>query len=47
MARILYSVQFNQQYHFLQGALNESEHIYINLGLKPVLENTSGPVSYF
>ena len=41
----LISEQFNQQYHSLQGALNESEHIYINLGLRPVLEN--GPVSVF
>lgn len=43
----LFSAQFNQQYHSLQGALNESEHIYINLGLRPVLENASGPVSVF
>lgn len=43
----LFSAQFNQQYHSLQGALSESEHIYINLGLKPVLENTSGPVYVF
>lgn len=41
----LFSAQFNQQYHSLQGALNESEHIYINLGLRPALEN--GPVSVF
>lgn len=41
----LYSAQFNQQYHSLHGALNESEHIYINLGLRPALEN--GPVSVF
>lgn len=43
----LFSAQFNQQYHSLQGALSESEHIYINLGLKPVLENTPGPVYVF
>lgn len=41
----LFSAQFNQQYHSLQGALIESEHIYIELGLRPVLEN--GPVSVF
>jgi tRNA U34 5-methylaminomethyl-2-thiouridine-forming methyltransferase MnmC len=41
----LYSAQFNQQYHSLHGALSESEHIYINLGLRPALEN--GPVSVF
>ena len=43
----LFSAQFKQQYHSLQGALMESEHIYINLGLKPVLENASGPVYVF
>lgn len=43
----LFSAQFSQQYHSLQGALSESEHIYINLGLKPVLENASGPVYVF
>ena len=41
----LFSAQFKQQYHSLQGALSESEHIYINLGLRPALEN--GPVSVF
>jgi tRNA U34 5-methylaminomethyl-2-thiouridine-forming methyltransferase MnmC len=43
----LFSAKFNQQYHSLQGALVESKHIYINLGLKPVLENASGPVYVF
>ncbi|MHA4737226.1 tRNA (5-methylaminomethyl-2-thiouridine)(34)-methyltransferase MnmD [Dyadobacter sp. MSC1_007] len=43
----LFSAKFNQQYHSLQGALDESKHIYINLGLKPVLENASGPVYVF
>ncbi|WP_342084463.1 tRNA (5-methylaminomethyl-2-thiouridine)(34)-methyltransferase MnmD [Dyadobacter sp. OTU695] len=43
----LFSAQFRQQYHSLHGALSESEHIYINLGLKPVLENASGPVYVF
>ncbi|MCF0072626.1 tRNA (5-methylaminomethyl-2-thiouridine)(34)-methyltransferase MnmD [Dyadobacter sp. CY261] len=43
----LFSPQFKQQYHSLQGALSESEHIYINLGLRPVLENASGPVYVF
>lgn len=43
----LYSFRHNQQYHSLQGALNESEHIYINLGLRPVLENAAGPVYVF
>jgi tRNA U34 5-methylaminomethyl-2-thiouridine-forming methyltransferase MnmC len=40
----LFSAKFNQQYHSLQGALNESRHIYINLGLKPELENTTSQV---
>lgn len=43
----LYSTQFNQQYHSLQGALNESLHIYINLGLMPVLQNSVQPVNVF
>jgi tRNA U34 5-methylaminomethyl-2-thiouridine-forming methyltransferase MnmC len=43
----LFSAQYHQQYHSLQGALKESEHIYINLGLLPVLENAAGPVHVF
>ena len=35
----LYSPLFKQQYHSLQGALNESVHIYIKLGLLPLIEN--------
>lgn len=37
----LYSPIFNQQYHSLQGALVESLHIYIELGLIPKLEEKS------
>lgn len=43
----LYSSQYNQQYHSLQGALTESEHIYIQLGLFPVLSPASSPVHVF
>jgi tRNA U34 5-methylaminomethyl-2-thiouridine-forming methyltransferase MnmC len=43
----LYSAQYNQQYHSLQGALIESEHIYINLGLRPILEKAETPVHIF
>ncbi|MCE7068264.1 tRNA (5-methylaminomethyl-2-thiouridine)(34)-methyltransferase MnmD [Dyadobacter sp. CY326] len=43
----LYSAQYNQQYHSLQGALIEAEHIYINLGLRPILENADSPVFVF
>jgi tRNA U34 5-methylaminomethyl-2-thiouridine-forming methyltransferase MnmC len=43
----LYSSQYNQQYHSLQGALTESEHIYIQLGLLPVLSQASSPVYVF
>ncbi|WP_031529424.1 tRNA (5-methylaminomethyl-2-thiouridine)(34)-methyltransferase MnmD [Dyadobacter crusticola] len=43
----LYSSQFGQQYHSLQGALNESRHIYINLGLQPVLSQSENPVQVF
>ncbi|KAA0990570.1 tRNA (5-methylaminomethyl-2-thiouridine)(34)-methyltransferase MnmD [Dyadobacter aurulentus] len=43
----LYSLQFGQQYHSLQGALMESEHIYINLGLLPLLADSISPVRIF
>ena len=43
----LYSTQHNQQYHSLQGALNESLHIYIHLGLFPVLQDSVTPVYVF
>ena len=43
----LYSNQFNQQYHSFQGALSESLHIYIYLGLEPVLLDSANPVSVF
>lgn len=43
----LYSSLFNQQYHSLQGALNESIHIYINLGLKPALIDADRPIFVF
>ncbi|MEO6282243.1 MAG: tRNA (5-methylaminomethyl-2-thiouridine)(34)-methyltransferase MnmD [Dyadobacter sp.] len=43
----LYSSQYQQQYHSLQGALGEAVHIYINLGLRPILENASAPVHVF
>ena len=43
----LFSNTYNQQYHSLQGALNESRHIYIDLGLRPLLENSSVPISVF
>ena len=43
----LFSEIHHQQYHSLQGAIKESLHIYINLGLRPVLENSSEPISVF
>ena len=43
----LYSAEYNQQYHSLQGALIEAEHIYINLGLRPILEASEDTVSVF
>ena len=41
----LYSEQYNQQYHSLQGALNESMYIYIHLGLLPVLQESVSTIS--
>ncbi|WP_026629594.1 tRNA (5-methylaminomethyl-2-thiouridine)(34)-methyltransferase MnmD [Dyadobacter alkalitolerans] len=43
----LYSPQYNQQYHSLQGALVEAEHIYVNLGLRPILEESESTVYVF
>ena len=43
----LYSPQYNQQYHSLQGALVEAEHIYVNLGLRPILEQAESTVYVF
>lgn len=43
----LYSELFNQQYHSLQGALTESLHIYIELGLRPILAETDSTVNVF
>lgn len=43
----LYSPQYNQQYHSLQGALVEAEHIYINLGLRPLLEEAESTIRVF
>ncbi|MCF2489540.1 tRNA (5-methylaminomethyl-2-thiouridine)(34)-methyltransferase MnmD [Dyadobacter sp. CY347] len=43
----LYSPEYNQQYHSLQGALVEAEHIYINLGLRPLLERAETTIRVF
>lgn len=43
----LYSHLFNQQYHSLQGALTESVHIYIELGLRPVLASADDVIYIF
>lgn len=43
----LYSHLFNQQYHSLQGALTESVHIYIELGLRPVLKSATNEIRVF
>ena len=33
----LYNATLNQHYHSLQGSLQESQHIFIELGLKPLI----------
>jgi len=43
----LLNSQYNQHYHSVSGALKESRHIYMNLGLIPVLEAAEGPVRIF
>ncbi len=44
----LYNSQYGQHYHSTSGAINESRHIYMNLGLIPLLEKSSdAPVQIF
>ncbi|GAB2794925.1 tRNA (5-methylaminomethyl-2-thiouridine)(34)-methyltransferase MnmD [Rhabdobacter roseus] len=45
----LYSPVFNQHYHSLHGALQESRHIFIGLGLEPLLQANapSTPIQIF
>jgi tRNA U34 5-methylaminomethyl-2-thiouridine-forming methyltransferase MnmC len=43
----LYSATFDQHYHSMQGALQESTHVFINLGLKPVLARATSLVRVF
>ncbi|GAB3180743.1 tRNA (5-methylaminomethyl-2-thiouridine)(34)-methyltransferase MnmC2 [Telluribacter humicola] len=43
----LYNTELDQHYHSMQGALQESRHVFINLGLKPALEQASAPVRIF
>jgi len=43
----LLNSQYNQHYHSVSGALKESRHIYMNLGLIPILEAAEKPVCVF
>jgi tRNA U34 5-methylaminomethyl-2-thiouridine-forming methyltransferase MnmC len=43
----LYNSQYNQHYHSVSGALKESRHIYMNLGLIPALESGTEPIRVF
>lgn len=43
----LYNPEYDQHYHSTSGAVNESRHIYMNLGLLPVLETALKPVFIF
>lgn len=43
----LYNAALGQHYHSKQGALQESRHIFIQLGLVPALEAASSVVSIF
>lgn len=38
----LFAPRFNQHYHSKQGAVMESDHIFIKLGLQPVMASRSG-----
>ncbi|WP_247237026.1 tRNA (5-methylaminomethyl-2-thiouridine)(34)-methyltransferase MnmD [Telluribacter sp. SYSU D00476] len=43
----LYNIELDQHYHSMQGALQESRHVFINLGLKPALEQADTLVRIF
>lgn len=43
----LFNEVFNQHYHSTSGALKESMHIYMNLGLLPLLETSDTPIQVF
>ncbi|HEV7349228.1 tRNA (5-methylaminomethyl-2-thiouridine)(34)-methyltransferase MnmD [Telluribacter sp.] len=43
----LYNAALDQHYHSMQGALQESLHVFINLGLKPALEPATSPIRIF
>jgi tRNA U34 5-methylaminomethyl-2-thiouridine-forming methyltransferase MnmC len=43
----LFNSQYNQHYHSVSGALKESRHIYMNLGLIPFLETSQEPLRVF
>lgn len=43
----LFNSQYNQHYHSVSGALKESRHIYMNLGLFPLLETVQEPIRVF
>jgi tRNA U34 5-methylaminomethyl-2-thiouridine-forming methyltransferase MnmC len=43
----LFNEVFNQHYHSTSGALMESMHIYMNLGLIPLLEASVAPIYVF
>jgi tRNA U34 5-methylaminomethyl-2-thiouridine-forming methyltransferase MnmC len=43
----LYNAELGQHYHSKQGALQESTHIFIKLGLIPLLETAAAPVKIF
>jgi tRNA U34 5-methylaminomethyl-2-thiouridine-forming methyltransferase MnmC len=43
----LYNSQYGQHYHSTSGAVNESMHIYMGLGLLPLLQTATEPVHIF
>ena len=43
----LYNSQYNQHYHSVSGALKESRHIYMNLGLIPLIESDQQTIRVF
>ncbi len=40
----LFVPELNEHYHSVHGALQEALHVFIKLGLQPVLEKAGGPV---
>ena len=41
----LYVRDLNEHYHSIHGAIQESKHVFINAGLKPIISQTPSSIS--